>query len=368
MSNNPVLVANPGAHTAAYRPEIDAAIKRVLDSGWYILGKEVEGFEKEFASYIGTQHCVGVANGTDAIAIILQAAGIGLGDEVITTSHSAVATTAAIEQVGATPVFADIDPETFTLDPVSVESRISSKTKALAPVHIYGHPVDIPAFQKIALEKDLFLLEDCAQAHGAKFKGNSIGRFGHAASYSFYPTKNLGAIGDGGGITTDVDTFAEEMKALRQYGWKERYVSSIGGVNSRLDELQAAILRVKLKGLHKDIARRQEIAARYNEALENQESILAPKVKADYEHAYHLYVVLAEDRQKLEQHLKAESINSTYHYPLAIHQQSAYAQRIRGGDDLPVTEHVYKNVLSLPMYPELTEKEIARVCKALESF
>lgn len=363
---SPILVANPGAHTAAYRTEIDEAIKRVLDSGWYVLGKEVDEFEKEFASFIGSQHCISVANGTDAIAVILQAAGIGKGDEVITTSHSAVATTAAIEQVGATPVFADIEPDIFTLDPLSVKSRISSKTKALVPVHIYGHPIDIPAFQKLALEHDLFLLEDCAQAHGAQFNNISVGKFGHAASFSFYPTKNLGAIGDGGGITTDVESFAEDMKAIRQYGWKERYVSSSCGINSRLDEMQAAILRVKLKGLKMDIERRRSIAARYSEVLKEKPAIKAPVERANYRHAYHLYVMLCDARSELQDYLKDKGIGTALHYPLAIHQQAAYRDRIKGGNDLPVTEEIYHKVLSLPMYPELSDEQVDYICNTLK--
>ena len=356
------------AHTNAYRSEIDAAIKRVLDSGWYILGKEVEAFEEEFAAFVGVKHCVSVANGTDAIAIALQAGGIQPGDEIITTSHSAVATTAAIEQIGAIPVFADIKPDTFTLDPEAVTKLINNKTKALVPVHIYGHPVDIASFQQIAKEHNLFFVEDCAQAHGAKYNGQQVGTFGHAASFSFYPTKNLGAIGDGGGITTNDSALAEDMRALRQYGWKERYVSSSCGVNSRLDELQAAILRVKLKGLAKDIERRREIANSYNQAIAKNPKIASPLEREGYQHAYHLYVTLSAQRNELQQHLKASNIDSALHYPLAIHQQSAYSGRIRGGDQLPITDSIYKEILSIPMFPELTDEEVARICHALETF
>jgi len=262
FNKNPLLLSYQ-----EHKEEIDAAISRVLESGWYILGEEVRSFEKEFSKYIGVNHGIGVGNGTDAITLALKACGIGPGDEVITVSHTAVATVAAIELSGATPVLIDISPDTYTLDPDHLKEAITPKTKAVLPVHLYGHPADMDRIIPIAEEHDLYVIEDCAQSHGSIHHRKKTGSLGDIAAFSFYPTKNLGAIGDGGMVVTDDANLAEQVRLLRQYGWKERNKSSIPGLNSRLDEVQAAILRVKLQYLDSENLRRRSIANIYKQRL-----------------------------------------------------------------------------------------------------
>ena len=281
--------ANPKAQYLSCRGEINSAISRVLDSGWYILGKEVELFEKEFADFIGVKFGVGVGSGTEALHLALAACGVGPGDEVITVSHTAVATAAAILLAGATPVFVDIEPEYFTIDPDCIKRVVTSNTKAILPVHIYGHPADMDAIMQIAKKYQLRVIEDCAQAHGAKYKGKRVGSIGDIGCFSFYPTKNLGAIGDGGMAVTNSPDLAGKIKLMREYGWKERYISSGEGWNSRLDEMQAAILRVKLKHLHEDNLRRTHIAGLYSKELDTC-NIILPKQRKDSTHVYHLYM------------------------------------------------------------------------------
>lgn len=362
-----IFVAIPKPQYTAHKEEIDQAIRQVLDSGWYILGEQVKKFEEEFAAFNGTGHCIGVANGTEAISLALWGVGIRPGDEVITVSHSAVATTAAIEIIGARPVFADIDPVTRCMDPKSCESLIWKRTKAIVPVHIYGQPADMKSICEIAKRHNLKVIEDCAQAHGAQIDGKKVGTFGDAAAFSFYPTKNLGAIGDGGAIITNSPEIAAEIRAAREYGWRERYISSSIGYNSRLDEIQAAILRVKLRYLEQDNARRREIAEKYHAAADGKMVIAPAKIDGTL-HAMHLYVVECEDRDSLRESLKSEGIGTAIHYPAAIHQQSAYAGRIRGCDRLPNTEALYEKIVSLPMYPELTDEQVNRVCVALTNW
>jgi dTDP-4-amino-4,6-dideoxygalactose transaminase len=367
MAIEQIPVADPGAQYRAYREQIDRAIKETLESGWYILGERCVKFEREFATYIGAQHCSGVANGTDAIWIALRAAGIQPGDEVLTVSHSAVATVAAIELIGAVPVFVDIDPLTRGMNPQKILPLITSRTKAVVPVHIYGQPVDIVSIAAIARAHNLFVLEDCAQAHGAMVDGKRVGTFGDAAAFSFYPTKNLGALGDGGGIVTAREDIADRVRLIRQYGWRERYRSEIAGGNSRLDELQAAILSVKLTGLERDNARRREIAQRYTAAISGPAIQPPPSVDGTV-HAMHLYVVETPEQIQLQQFLKEQGIHSALHYPEAIHQQEAYRGRIRGAEALPETERLYRSLLSLPMYPELPDAHVERVCTALHEW
>lgn len=363
-----ILCADPKAQYLAHADEIQAAISRVLESGWYILGKEVSAFEAEFASYIGVAHGIGVANGTDAIAVALKACGVTAGDEVITVSHSAVATVAAVEQIGATPVFCDISPVTRGLDPKHLPSLVTKKTRAIVPVHIYGHPVDIESICAFARERGIKVVEDCAQAHGAKINGKNVGSFGDIAAFSFYPTKNLGAIGDGGGIVTNSAELAQSAGILRQYGWKERYISSVAGVNTRLDELQAAILRVKLKYLESDNLKRNQIADRYDQALAGS-SIKAPLRPAGITHAMHLYVAEHPKRDELKTFLGERGIQAALHYPAAIHQQPAYqGGRIRGADSLKETERLYRNIISLPMYPELEIGQQEQVIDGLKEW
>jgi dTDP-4-amino-4,6-dideoxygalactose transaminase len=362
-----ILVGNPGAQYLVYKDEINAAIKKVLESGWYILGNAVKQFEESFAQFVGVKYCIGVANGTDAVALALRAGGVKPGDEVITVSHSAVATVAAIEQIGAVPVFCDIEPVTRGLDPERLQDLISKKTKAVVPVHIYGQPTQIEKIIKIAKEFNLLVVEDCAQAHGAKVNGKTVGSFGDLAAFSFYPTKNLGAIGDGGAVVANSQEFAKNVDMLRQYGWKTRYISEIAGVNSRLDELQAAVLSVKLKYLELDNQRRRDIASIYTEALKGS-TIQAPPLVDGTTHAMHLYVVETSKRDELREFLQSKGIQAALHYPQAIHQQVAYQGRVRGGDKLQCTDALYKRILTLPLYPELTEEEVDRVTNALVKY
>jgi dTDP-4-amino-4,6-dideoxygalactose transaminase len=362
-----ILCANPKAQYLAHKAAIDAAIQRVLENGRYVLGPEVAAFEAEFAAYIGAGHAIGVANGTDAIAIALKALGIGPGDEVITTAHTAVATVAAIELAGATPVFADIEPDYFTLDPAKVEKMISPKTKAIIAVHIYGQPAALDEFQAIAKRHGLRLIEDSAQCHGARYDGKRLGSIGDIACFSSYPTKNLGAIGDGGAIVTSDAELAQRCKLIREYGWAERYVSHIVGQNSRLDELQAAVLRVKLAALDVDNQKRADIAARYDRALASTGLVL-PKRRPNTSHVFHLYVLRSTQRDALIESLKQAEIGALIHYPVPVHRQKAYLGRVRGGESLPETERAALEVLSLPMYPELTNDEVERVVSAVQRF
>jgi dTDP-4-amino-4,6-dideoxygalactose transaminase len=360
-----IPVADPGAQYQHYKTQIDQVVRQVLDRGWYILGDEVRAFELEFAAYHGVKFAIGVGNGTDALHLALSACGIGLGDEVITVSHTAVATAAAIESCGATPVFSDIDPDTYTIAIDEIPKLITSRTKAIIPVHLYGHPADMAAILPIARQYGLYVIEDCAQAHGATIRGQRVGSFGDMACFSFYPTKNLGALGDGGAVITNDPELAEKVLLKRQYGWAERFISHIPGWNSRLDEVQAAILRVKLKYLDQDNDARGRLAALYHEALGGTELML-PMPKGDVGHVYHLYVVRAPNRDELSHHLQTQGIGTAIHYPVPIHQQPAYAHlRDRL---LPNTEQAAQIILSLPMYPELTEAEIKSITRAILAY
>ncbi len=365
-----VLQSDPKANYLAHKSEIDEAIRRTLDSGRYILGEEVREFEREFAAYLGARRCVGVANGTDALHLALRAVGVGDGDAVITVAHTAVATVAAAEMAGATPLLVDIDPATFTIDPEAVEDAIKDhrdrlRIKAILPVHLYGHPADMRAICAIARRYDLKVVEDCAQAHGATIGDLKVGIFGDAAAFSFYPTKNLGALGDGGAVVTDDAEVAERVALLREYGWRERYVSQIAGLNSRLDELQAAILRVKLKYLDEENARRREIARIYDDRLAPARLRL-PERSNGVESVYHQYVARSDDRDNLRERLRERGVGTLVHYPVPIHLQPAYRNRVmvhRGA--LPSTEEATRQVLSLPMHPHLDDAQVERVCAAI---
>lgn len=362
-----ILCCNPKAQYLAHKAEIDSAILRILEKGRYILGEEVKAFEEEFASYIGVDHAIGVGSGTEALHIAMAACNIGQGNEVITVSHTAVATVAAIELTGATPVLVDIEPDFYTLNPSKLETAITSKTKAIIPVHIYGQPADLDPIMNIAREHGLWVIEDCAQAHGAMYKGRCVGSFGDIACFSFYPTKNLGALGDGGMIVTNNTEFAKKARLLREYGWAERFISHIPGWNSRLDEIQAAVLRVKLNYLNKDNILRVKLASIYNEGLYDSGMIL-PQVRKETNHAYHLYVVRCSERDNLQKFLKDRGVITLVHYPVPVHMQSAYKGRVRCSNDLPETERVAHEVLSLPIYPELSEKDVWKVIEAVQEF
>jgi dTDP-4-amino-4,6-dideoxygalactose transaminase len=334
------------------REEIDAAMRRVLEHGHYVLGPEVSAFESEFAHYIGVPHALGLASGTDAVHLGLRALGVGAGDEVITTPHTAVATAAAIEQCGATPVFADIDPVTFTLDPRSVQRALTSRTKAIVPVHLFGQAADLGPLCAMAAERGLHVLEDCAQAHGARYGSARVGTFGHAAAFSFYPTKNLGAIGDGGMLVTKDPAVLERARSLREYGWRERYISEVSGFNSRLDELQAAILRVKLRYLDAGNDRRRALAAVYASALPR--SVVKPVERAGSTHVYHLYVIRHPRRDALRAYLREHGVGTAIHYPVPVHLQPAYRGRVGDAGRCAHAEQAASEILSLPLYPQLS--------------
>ena len=368
----PIPQTDPRASYLAHKAGIDAAIQRVLDSGWYILGKEVEAFERAFAAYVGVSHAIGVANGTDALELALRACGVGPGDLVFTVSHTAVATVAAIELVGATPVLVDIDPATYTLDPNCLETALAGPPagtpKAVIPVHLYGQPADMPAILELARRYGLYVIEDCAQSHGASLAGRMTGSWGDIAAFSFYPTKNLGALGDGGMVVTGDPKLAERTRSLQQYGWRQRYISEIPGCNSRLDELQAAILRVKFEHLEAENTRRGVLAARYTTALTDS-GLTLPTCREGARHVYHQYVVRSPRRDALQAHLRAQGIGTLVHYPRAVHQQPAYEGRVPIAGSLPHSERAAAEVLSLPIYPELTDEQmdlVAEACRAWE--
>lgn len=350
---------------ASIKPEVDAALQRMLESGWYILGKEVENFEKAFANYQGSQYCVGVANGLDALMISLMALGVGKGDEVLTVSNTAVATVLAITNAGATPVFVDVN-ENYLMDVTKVEEKITSKTKAIVPVHLFGQMVDMEKLTEIAKKHNLVIVEDACQAHGAKQNGKRSGSIGQTGAFSFYPTKNLGAFGDGGAIVTNDDEIYEKCKMLRNYGQRNRYYHEIKGINSRLDEMQAAILSVKLNHLEEYVSKRNEIAGWYNEALKDIAQIKLPKVQRENYHAYHLYVIHAENRDGLLKHLVDNGVQSLIHYPVPVHQQQCYAEY--NDISLPKTEEFSKTIVSLPIHPFLTEEEVKQVAQTIRAF
>ena len=369
----PIPQASPGREVAAIRAELDAAIAGVLDSGRYILGPQVEAFEAEMAAYLGLREAIGVASGTDAIELALRGLGVGSGDAVYTVSHTAVATVAAIERTGAVAVLVDTDDATLTLDPDQLARAIEAdarpggaRPRVVIPVHLYGHPAPMPAILEGARRSGLLVLEDCAQAHGALLDGRMAGTFGDVAAFSFYPTKNLGAIGDGGLVATDDPVIAARIRELRQYGWRERYVSGVPGFNSRLDELQAALLRVKLRYLEAGNARRRVIAGRYDAALGTLDGgPRIPAVGAGVQHVYHQYVVRSPRRDALAATLAAEGIGTAVHYPVPVHMQPAYRGRVPVPVPLAVTERAATEILSLPMFPSLSDAEVDRVGAAV---
>ena len=361
-----IQCADPKAQYIAFKDEIDAAIKKVLDGGSYILGEEVKKFEEEFGSYIGVSYGVGVGSGTEAIHLALKACEIGEGHEVITVSHTAVATVAAIELSGATPVLIDIEPDFFTLDPDSLEEVITPKTKAVIPVHLYGQPADLGPILEIAQKHCLYVIEDCAQANGAIYEDKRVGSYGDISCFSFYPTKNMGAFGDGGMVVSNDRELSRKVRLLREYGWSERYVSHLPGWNSRLDEMQAAILRVKLRHLDEDNSKRKYLAEMYNRELDATE-LLLPKLRENSTHVYHLYVVRANHRDELLTFLREKGILASIHYPVPVHLQPAYIG-IQGCDKLPETEKIAKKIISLPIYPGLSELDMQMIINSINCF
>ncbi len=352
---------------ASIQSELDDAALRVMKSGWFILGPEVSAFEKEFAAYIGMRHAIGVGSGTEALHLALLALDVGAGDEVITVPNTAVATVAAIELTGARAVLVDVHADTMLTDASQLERAITPRTKAIIPVHLFGQSCDLDPIFEIAraASPKIFVLEDCAQAHGATYRGKRVGALGDISAFSFYPTKNLGAYGDGGAITTNDPALAERVNLLRQYGWRERYASAIKGMNSRLDEMQAAILRVKLRHLDAWNAARRERAALYTELLR---TVTPPREMSYGQPVYHLYVVQSPQRESLLAHLKSQGIGTAIHYPQMIHRQAAYQNLGYGAGSLPVSEKLEREILSLPLYPELPLEDVRAVAKAVNQF
>jgi dTDP-4-amino-4,6-dideoxygalactose transaminase len=344
--------------------ELDAAVARVLRSGWYLLGGELEAFEAEWAAYCGTEHAVGVANGLDALYLVLRAMDIGPGHEVIVPSHTYIATWLAVTQAGATPIPVEPDPETGNLDPGRVEAAVTPRTRALLPVHLYGQPADMDPLLDVARRHGLRVVEDAAQAHGARYRGRRVGALGHAAAWSFYPGKNLGALGDAGAVTTDDPELAQRLRVLRNYGSSAKYVNPVRGVNSRLDEVQAAVLRAKLPHLDAWNARRGALAERYTAGLAGT-GLRLPRVPEWAEPVWHLYVVQAQDRAGVQARLAAKGVQTLIHYPVPPHLQECYADLglLRGS--LPVAERLAEQVLSLPLGPHLRPEQADRVVRAI---
>ncbi len=372
MTALPIPQIDPRAGYFEQKAEIDAAIARVLASGQYILGREVEAFEAAFAAWLGVGHAVGAGSGTDALELALRACGIGLGELVFTVSHTAVATVAAIERAGAVPVLVDIEPGGFTMDPAALEAALRApppgRPAAVLPVHLYGEPADLAPILEIARRHGLYLIEDCAQSHGAVYRGRPTGSFGDIACFSFYPTKNLGALGDAGMTATDDAGLAVALRELREYGWRDRYVSARVGINTRLDPLQAAILGAKLPRLADDNARRRAIAARYDRGLSGLPLEL-PRRRGDCGHVFHQYVIQTGQRDLLREHLRAAQIGTGIHYPVPVHLQPAYQGRL--GEfpaGLPATTRAAREILSLPIYPQLSSAAVDRAIAEIRRF
>lgn len=352
------------AQHVALRDPLNAAIERVVSSGRYILGPEVESFEKSFAAYLGVSYAIGVSSGTAALQLALMALGIGPGHEVITVSHTAVATVAAIEQTGATPVLVDIDPIRLTLDPTRLAGALSPKTRAIVPVHLYGCPADMDPILAFARQHGLAVVEDCAQAHGARYRDRPVGTLGDVGAFSFYPTKNLGAMGDGGAVVTADVTLAARVAELREYGWRQRYISDHAGLNARLDELQAAILTVKLAHLDEWNRRRRELARHYRQALRDTPLRLPPD-PIETIPVYHQFVVCSPQREKLRVHLARAGIASAVLYPLPVHLQPAYQALRQGDGGLLMAELAAAENLALPLYPELADEAVTIISDAI---
>ena len=345
--------------------EMTQAIERVVQSGWFILGEEVKKFEEEFSKYIGTKYGIGVNSGSDALFLALKALGIGKDYEVITVSHTFISTVDAIARNGAKPVFVDIDPDTYCIDVTKVEKKITNKTRAILPVHLYGHSADMEPITEIAEKYNLSVIEDACQAHGAEYKGKKVGSIGDIGCFSFYPTKNLGAYGDGGMVVTNSEELADKLRTFRNYGQPQKYYHDFVGVNSRLDEIHAAILRIKLKHLDEWNEKRRKIAKLYNKLLEDSE-IVTPIEKEHAKHVYHLYVVRCKDRNKLQQYLSMRGIQTMIHYPIPVHKQKAYL-KLGYTANLPVTERICNEILSLPMHPFLHKDEIPSVVECVKN-
>ncbi len=348
------------------KEEIQDAIYRVMESQRFILGEELAKFEKEFSKYLGAKYGIGVNSGSDALYLALKSLNIGKGDEIITVSHTFISTVDAITRCGAKPIFIDIDLETYNIDISKIKQKITNKTKAIIPIHIYGNPAEIKAIVEIAERYNLYVIEDACQAHGAEYQNKKVGTFGCLGCFSFYPSKNLGAYGDGGLIATNNEELATKLIMLRIYGQSKKYYHDFVGINSRLDEIQAAVLRVKLKYLDDWNERRREIAKIYNDLI-NNDKIIKPIEKKYAKHVYHLYVIRSKYRQKLQNHLEKNNIQTLIHYPIPIHLQKAYL-KTKYLFNLPITEKICNEILSIPMHPWLNDEEIRIITKSISEF
>ena len=355
-----------GRQFELYQEEYEAAALRVLRSGWYVLGPEVESFEQAFAAYVGRKYCIGVGSGLDALTLSVRALGIGAGDEVIVPANTYIATVLAITANGATPVFVEPD-DGFTLDPARIEAAITPKTRAIMVVHLYGQAAQMDVICRIAKAHGLRLVEDCAQSHGAKFSGTMTGAFGDAGCFSFYPTKNLGAFGDAGAVVTDDEELAGTLRMLRNYGSEKKYYNKLVGVNSRLDELQAALLRTKLSHLKELNAERERIAAAYLSGIQNP-AIRLPKQRENANHVWHQFVIETEDRDGFQQYLADHDIQTVIHYPIPPHLAECYQYLGCKEGDFPITEHMAKTVLSLPMFNGMKEEEVRYVIETVNGY
>ena len=372
MTDLPIPQTDPRASYFEQQDEIDAAVARVLAGGQYILGGEAAAFESAFAAWLGVAHAVGAGSGTDALELALRACGIGAGDLVFTVSHTAVATVAAIERAGATAVLVDIEPGGFTMDPAVLEAALRrpppGRPAAILPVHLYGEPADLAPILRLASRHGLRVIEDCAQSHGALYRGAKTGSFGDVACFSFYPTKNLGAFGDAGMTATDDPALATALREIREYGWRDRYISARVGINTRLDPIQAAILAAKLPRLAADNARRQAVAAHYDEGLAGLPLAL-PGRRPDRGHVFHQYVIRSGTRDALREHLRRVQIGTGIHYPAPVHRQPAYEGRLAEfPPSLPETTRAAREILSLPVYPQLPAASVDRVIAETRRF
>lgn len=348
-----------------FRTEIDARIKQVLGSGWYLLGEQDKTFESHFAAFCGTKHCIGCANGLDALNLIIRAYGWGAEDEIIVPANTYIASILAISENGCTPVLVEPDINTYNIDPELIEAKITPKTKAIMVVHLYGQAVQMEKIWNLAKKYGLKIIEDSAQAHGAFYQGRRTGNLGDASGFSFYPGKNLGCMGDGGAVTTNDDELAARLRAIANYGSEKKYHNIYKGINSRLDEIQAAILDVKLKYLDADNARRREIAKYYRENIKNPKIIL-PQTYDEMSHVWHVFAVRCADRAGLQNYLNSQDIQTNIHYPVAPHKQTAYKEW--NALSLPITEKIHKEVISLPISPVLTDLEVERVVEVVNAF
>ncbi len=363
MNNGKIQFVDLVAQYQQIRTEVDAAMAKVCARGDFVLGQDVKLFEQEFAAFCKTPHCVTLANGTEALKLALLACGIGAGDEVITCTHTFIATVSAIDQAGARPVLVDCDSRYYTIDPAQVERAITPRTKAIIPVHLYGQPADMDPILEIARRRKLYVVEDACQAHGAEYKGRRCGTMGDIAAFSFYPGKNLGAYGDGGAVTTTRADLAERVWVLRNHGQKVKYEHMVKGFNSRLDTLQAVVLRVKLRRLEQWNEARRQAAATYDQLLAGK-GLATPKVAPYSKPVFHLYVVQVPDRQKQQAAFDAANVSHGIHYPIPVHLQPAFADLGYKAGSFPITEALVSKIISLPMFPELTDNQIEQVSRA----